>query len=292
MATSFFPSRYRSCQACCQRTVKVRGEKVVQHYHRAVVFHLIGTRVQAPLDLEMIRPGEGEVVAAKRLLERVIRHHGRLFDVVLADAIYFESPFFNFCIDHGKHVIAVLKGDQRVLLQDAQGLFSMATAQAWVQACQSVRAWDDEGFTSAEGIKVPLRVVHTEENHTRRHRKDKGWALETTIHNWWWVTTLPSSNLPTRTFWQIAHARWKIENNLFHTLATYWALDHCFKHNPTAITNFALTLFIAFLLLQCFYERNLKPQRRASLTLIALAEELKVELAIMSSPAPWLGRGG
>jgi hypothetical protein len=74
-----------------------------------------------PLDIELIRPGEGEVIAAKRLLERVLQRYGRFFDAVVGDALYLETPFFNFCIDHGKHVVAVIKGDQRALLQDAQG---------------------------------------------------------------------------------------------------------------------------------------------------------------------------
>jgi hypothetical protein len=88
------------------------------------------------------------------------------------------------------------------------------------------------------------------------------------------------------------HGRWEIENDLFHTLATYWSLDHCFKHEPTAIVNFILTLFIAFVLLQSFYRGNLKPQRRAYLTLIGLARELYFSLATLESPAPWLERGG
>ena len=88
MATSFFPSRHRCCPQCCQRTVKVDGEEVIEYYHRGVVFHLVGFPIAMPLDVEMIRPGEGEVIAAKRLLERALLHYGRFFDVALADAIY------------------------------------------------------------------------------------------------------------------------------------------------------------------------------------------------------------
>ncbi len=75
-------------------------------------------------------------------------------------------------------------------------------------------------------------------------------------------------------------------------MATYWSLDHGFKHEPTAIVNFILTLFIAFVLLQSFYRGNLKPQRRAYLPLIGLARELYFSLATLESPAAWLERGG
>jgi hypothetical protein len=289
---SFFPSRQRCCPQCLQRRLVVKGEEVVEDYHRGVVFYLVGFRTAAPLDVEMLRPGEGELTAAQRLLPRVVKSYGRLFDVVLGDALYFNAPFFNLCLGLGKEVITVLKDEDRVLFQDAQGVFSLTTPQAWEEPRLKVQAWDAEGFTSAEGIQVPLRVLRTEEVLTRRHRQGQGWIQEKESHHWEWVTTLPAARLSTRLLWKIGHARWEIEDDLFHSLATYWSLDHCFRHEPTAIVNFILTLFIAFVLLQSFYLGNLKPQRRAHLTLIGIACELTFGLAIMDGPAPWLKRGG
>ena len=58
-----------------------------------------------------------------------------------------------------------------------------------------------------------------------------------------------------------------------------WALNHCFKHDPTAIVNFVLTPFIAFVLVQSFYYRNLKPQMRGLFgTLISITDELYASL--------------
>jgi len=76
-----------------------------------------------------------------------------------------------------------------------------------------------------------------------------------------------------------------VENDSFNTLSTHWGLNHCYKHDPTAIVNFTLTLFIVFVLLQCFWLRNLKPQRRAHLTLIALAR--KIDRGLIGCRAPW-----
>ena len=148
----------------------------MEYYHRGVVFYLVGFPVAIPLDVEMLRPGEGELTAAQRLLRRVVKSYGRFFDVVLADALYFEAPFFNLCLRHGKDVITVLKDEDRVFFQDAQGVFSQTKPQVWEEGNQKIRAWDAEGFTSAEGIKVPLRVLRTEEIITRRHRRGHGWV--------------------------------------------------------------------------------------------------------------------
>lgn len=289
---SFFPSRHRCCPQCLQRRLVVKGEEVVEYYHRGVVFYLVGFRAAIPLDVEMLQPGEGELTAAQRLLPRVVESYDRFFKVVLADALFFNAPFFNFCLGLGKEVITVLKDEDRVLFQDALGVFSFTAPQTWEERNQKIRAWDAEGFTSAEGIKVPLRVLRTEELINRRHHDGGGWIQKNETHHWEWVTTLPVAQLSTRLLWQIGHGRWEIENDLFHTLATYWSLDHCFRHEPTAILNFILTLFIAFVLLQRFYLGNLKPQRRAHLTLISVAVELALGLAAMSIPAPWLKGAG
>jgi len=288
----FFSSRHRCCPGCSQRKIKIRGKKVIEYYHRGVVCHLVGFDMAVPLDMELIRPGEGEVITAKRLLERVIRNYGRFFDAVTGDALYLEAPFFNFCIERGKHAMAVIKGDDRALLQDAQGLFANMKPGLWDEPRRKIRFWDAEGFTSAQGVKKPLRVLHTEETITRRERIGKKWIETVEDHRWYWATTFPLSQLPTRQLWEIGHRRWDIENDLFNTLSTHWAMDHCFKHESTAIVNFVLTLFIAFVLLQSYYLRNLKPQRRSHLTLIGLANELHLSVVLMTTRPSWLDRGG
>ena len=68
---------------------------------------------------------------------------------------------------------------------------------------------------------------------------------------------------------------------IFNTLSQHWSLDHCYKHDPTAMVNFVLMLFIAFTLIQCFYERNLKePMRKVINSLIAMANQLYAGLGI------------
>jgi DDE family transposase len=239
-----------------------------------VVAHLVGHELAVPVDLEPIRPGEGEIVAARRLAERVFEQYGRVFQVVVGDALYLEAPFFNFCWQHKKHVVAVLKGDQRLLLQDAQGLFSQRPPEVWHEERTTIQVWDEEGFTSCESIQPPLRVLHTVETEVKRQRVAGQWREKMETHNWWWATTLPRAQLSTHPLWRAAHSRWDIENDDFNTLGMHWALNHCFKHDPQAILNFVLTLFVVFVLLQSFYRGNLKPARRARLTLIALGDQL------------------
>lgn len=286
----FFSSRKRCCPSCQTRTVQVKGETVTEYYHQGVVCHLIGEELSLPLDVELLRPGEGEETAAKRLLERVFVNYSRFVDVVAGDALYFDAPFINFCREHHKHVIVVIKGDHRLLLQDAQGVFSQQTPLVWEEPHRRVRCWDQEGLTSAEGVKEPLRVVHTEETIHRRERIGGRWQERDETSNWYWAVTLSKNQVGSQEVYRAGHHRWDIENDCFNTLSMHWALDHCFKHHPTAIENFILTCFIAFVLLQCFWLHNLKPPLRCLIdTLIGLASELYRGLK-PGCQAPWQAR--
>lgn len=261
---------------------------MVEYYHRGVACHLTGFQMAVPMDVEFQRPAEAEVPAAMRLLERVFAHYGRFFDVVSGDGLYLEAPFINFCLRHGKHILVTLKGEHRLLFQDAQGLFADMAPQVWQGPNETIRVWDAEGFTSCEGVEVPLRVVHAEETVTVRRRVAGKWVEQQEHHDWWWATTIPARLLPTRQLWLAGHARWDVENDNFNVLGTHWSLDHCYRHEPTAILNFVLTTFVAYLLVQSFYLRNLKPTIRDRYSLIGLARELLVGLGQQNVQAPWL----
>ena len=286
----FFSSRKRCCPHCQRRTLTVDGQPVTEYYHQGVVCHLIGQSLALVLDVELLRPGEGEETAAKRLLERVFAHYPRFFDIVVGDALYFDAPFINFCLDRHKHVIVTAKGDQRLLLRDAQGLFCQQPPGCWVdkKARRTVRYWDEEGFTSCEGVKRSLRVLRTEETVGHRERIAGQWQETEEVTTWCWATTLSKTQLSTRGLWRYGHGRWDIENDCFNTLATHWGWNHCFKHAATAIVNFLLTSFIVYALLQSFWLRNLKPALRTGLTLIGLAREL--DRGLVGCPAPWSGQ--
>ena len=79
----------------------------LEYYHRVVVAQWIGVTAPPILDLELIGPGEGEVTAARRLLERILRQHSRLIDVISADALYLEAPFLKQVLDLRNPLIVI-----------------------------------------------------------------------------------------------------------------------------------------------------------------------------------------
>jgi len=269
-------SYLRCCDKCLQREVKTSKGSRIQDYHRHVTAILLCKDFPVLLDLELQMPGEDEVAAATRLLERIFLNYPRAFDVVVADGLYARAPFFKTVIAHGKDVIAVLKDDRRDLLQDAMGIFRQEQPVVFQQDGVTRQCWDIEGFTSWTSFGQDVRVVRSVETTTvcRQRTGEK----EDCVAEWMWVTTLSKQRVPTKTFVRIGHGRWDIENKAFNELTTYWHADHVYKHNVVAIEAFWLITMLAYNLFHAFITLNLKPAIRQLYTKLHLARAVAAEL--------------
>lgn len=282
-------SRARCCAECLTREVTVghRGQVVREYYHRVVVAQWVGVTPPALLDVERIRPGEGEVVAARRLLARIVATSGRLIDIVTADALYLEAPFISQVLAAGKHVVVVLKQEARALYEVAEELRGLIAPVVASEGARTTRLWDLPALDAFPTLGRPVRVVWAEEATVRRRRV--GGQLQEGIEEgrWIWVTDLPAAVVPAGTIQRWGHARWDIENRGFNELATLWHMDHCFVHQVVAVEALLLTLALAFVLTYLFYTRNLKPAAWRPLTRLALADRLRADFAQWAGASVW-----
>lgn len=279
-------SEARRCPQCLERRVEKNDRTVTQYYHRVVVAQWIGVKPPGILDVERVRPGEGEVVAARRLLGRILKDYGRLIDVVSCDAIYLEAPFLKDVLAAGKHFVVVLKQENRELYQDAQQLRTLKQPQVIPAVGKTSRIWDLEGLTSFTTLGSPVRVVWAEEQKTFR-RVVGGEKQEVTEDSTWvWVTDLSSQEASAEQIQRWGHDRWDIENRAFNELSQHWDMDHSFVHDPVAIEVLLLALALAFLTTYLFYERNLKEESKRFLSRLALADRFLQDLPLVLAPVP------
>ncbi len=264
-------SRARCCNRCLIREVKAGDKKIKEYYHRVVVAQWAGVTPPPILDLEVVNPNEGEVVAARRLMNRVLANYSRLVDVITADALYLEAPFIRMLLDAGKHFVVVMKQEHRDLFKDADRLRALISPVQIKDGNCTTTLWDISDLTSFGTLGEKVRVVWAEEQ-TLRNRFIAGHRQQVVVCNTWvWVTDLAASSVPARKIQLWGHDRWDLENRGFNELANLWHMDHCFVHNTTAIEALLLTLAIAFVTTYLFYERNLKSAARVHLTRLALA---------------------
>jgi hypothetical protein len=266
----------RHCAGCLQRTIHTaRGDRI-QYYHRAVTLLLAGSELSMLLDAEPIRPGEDEVAAAIRLFDRVVDRYPRAFDVVLGDSLYAQAPFFNHVKSRGKDVLAVLKDEQRDLLQDARSLCTQIKPQVMQVYHRRCCVWDIEELKTWPQCHYPVRVVRSDETGQVIRQLTK--QMEKTGSDWMWVTTLSQWQAPTEAAVRIGHSRWLVENQGFNELVTRWHANHVYRHEANAILVFWLLTMLACNLFAAFYQRNLKPAVQWGFDTLQIAHMMLADL--------------
>jgi hypothetical protein len=199
-------------------------------------------------------------------------------DLVAADALYSQAPFFKAVLAAGKDVITVLKENTPELLREARCLFG-AIEPTW--SSDSLRCWDSEGFGTWEELGRQVRIVRSLE--TKKIRRQLDNEEEETVSEWFWVTTLPTQKASTKAVVELGHRRWAIENEGFNEVTNRWAADHVYRHDPSAIMVFWLLCTVAYNVFGAFWTMNLKPVLRARLSMLQVARDILAELLAASA---------
>lgn len=279
-------SRKRCCSECCQRTLHTEAGDVLEYYHRYSVLRLVGRDLSLMLDAEPVYPGEDELAASRRLVERVVEMYPRAFDVVAGDALYANTEWFKFLLSRGKHALAVLKDNRPNLIADARTLFGALPASLDEPAGnRRRRCWDSDRFTSWPELAPQVRAVRSLETYTVRRQLTQ--QEEELSSDWLWVTTLPKPLASTQAVANMGHDRWTIENQGFNELVNRWHADHVYKHRPAALLVFFLFALLCLNVFMAFYRRNLKPAVRKTLSMLHVAQLIASELyaSLLAGPA-------
>lgn len=275
-------SYLRTWKNCLERVVHFDKGDRTQSYFRYVGAYLTNGKQFFLLDAEEQLPGEGEIACAMRLLERLFKKCPRAFDVVCGDNAYMDPRLWQLVRGHKKHLVAVLKNENRDLLVDARSLFADIRPIVWDDAKVKRLCWDLNGFTTWPQCGENVRVVRSLE--TSKVKRQRSKQEETLESEWFWVTSLPPMLASTKTIVRAGHGRWDIENRGFNELCNQWCGDHGYKYNANALLVCTLLLFIAYNLFHSFIERNLKHQVRVGRTNKYWADLITAELISIFSP--------
>ncbi len=130
--------------------------------------------------MERTKPGEGAATAAIRLWGKVEHRNWRYCDMLCVNALYAQAPFISAVNELGRWVVIKLKQDYYDLVRDMDGLVAGRPPDVELSGMtpkgepipnnhgvtSSVRAWDEEGFTSWDGVDCPLRCLKVVETKT------------------------------------------------------------------------------------------------------------------------------
>ena len=277
------------CEHCLSRRVAVNDEYVTEYYHRYVVLQMVGVTPAVFLDVEALHPGETEAAAGMRLLERFLTRHPRYLDAITLDAFYLQAPFVKKLLKYGLHLLIVLKQENRELYQDAVGLCAGVPAKITKVGTEEIRFWDLGAMQTWTQLGREVRVVRSIEKQLKGKKQKNGeWVYREETKDWIWCIISPEGGEKPDGELTVkwGHARWDEETRGFCELTQHWHLDHCYRHNATAMLACLMILFMAFTLTTIFFQRNLKGLWR-SFTRVALARLLMDDLVLPYTGSFW-----
>ena len=262
---------------------KVNGEMQtdIQYYHRIVVVVLVSTEFPIPLGVRFQKNGEGEVACALALLHDLVRQLGRRFlDVLVGDALYLQAPFVQEVERLGLVWAFTLKENQPELLREAERLTQESPPGVQQEPDREIRYWhlpEVDWPVADRQIRVVKTVRIEQQRRVTVRGKDAARIKGKT------AILLPSTNFYATNFelgsisplfiHQLSRSRWRIDTEVFQTIATDCHLKHPAVHQTTALVVLTMIRFLAYTLSLVFYHRQVRSHaRRKCDTFHALAK--------------------
>jgi hypothetical protein len=301
-ANEHFKSRSRCCPCCCQREVTLtdaEGKKqtVIEYYHRYVFAQINGPKLNTLLDLEPIRPGEGEAEAALRLLGRIRRVYGvRFFDAVTMDGWYVQGPFLRAVEKLGWDWVVVLKQERMEVFQEARALSAGKKPDQQFKdkaRKRDVQLWEanDLRFSEGYGNGRKVRAVHSQEQWIEKKIVGGEKTSQPESSDWWWMVSENLRGYPPQVIYEAGHRRWGIENKGFNELTTYYHLEHCYHHEAVAMLAQMLVLILGFVLFNAFATQHSQLVRLGQMSFKELAHDLDLALEEALEWDVWFASG-
>jgi hypothetical protein len=296
-----FSSYDRHCPHCLVRKVQVKRaggdiEEMDQYYHRYAVAMLLGPLIDVVLAIEPVlneearrdtggeQAGhEGELTAARRLIDSLHDTYATFIDAIVLDALYANGPVMTQLDGYGYGGFIVLKKDHNEPLKEALALWQgQGPCERYddPDKKEHIEFWDCDDIDTLDTYKGKVRVIRAMV--TKPGKAPTTWCFA--------IIGKRARNISRRTALKIIRARWHIEDTAFNQWVQYWNFDHVFRHTSNALMAVLLLWTLAFNLLQLFVYRRLGRPRRPkdpTDTIRHIVEVMLRDVATLPEPIPW-----
>jgi len=200
---------------------------VVGQHHKLSLLAVVGGALVLPVDLEPYGPGDSELGASLRVLDRGVAALGpRFAQYVVADGLYANAPFLHTAGDRGLHALVRLKANLPTLFAAAQARFAgTPPRETFADRGDRVEIWDADDFDPWADLRWPsVRVIRYRQIHP-----------DGTVVEAYWLTDFSARRVSSRTLYRYAKGRWTIENQGFNDSKTRYGLDHVPHHHANSL---------------------------------------------------------
>jgi hypothetical protein len=279
----------RFCEDCMERKIihVVEGEprEEIQYYHRICVVTVVSSAFPIPLGIRFQKNGEDEVSCSLALLRELDEQLGKRFlDVLVADALYLQTPFIKAIERLGWEWVINLKENQPELLAESERVISTLAAEKmndhpelqfwhapevdWLAADRTIRVVKTECRKSKKRLRVKRDAQGGK-------RAEKETVTETGTN--FYASNLELGSVRPVFIHQLGSSRWIIETTVFQTMSTEAHLKRPSVHQGCARALVVLTMIrvLAYTLTLVFFHRQVRSHfRKCLLGFCDLAQEL------------------
>lgn len=264
----------RCCDMCLERKVerKVDGElrECLQYYHRISAVTLVRTPFPVFLGIRFQQAGETEVACSLDLLRQLTAQLGRrFFDVLVADAIYLQTPFVAAIESLGLDWVINLKDNQPALLAEAERLTVAPAACEWSAGNEDFSLWHLPAVDWPVANRL-VRVVKTvrvqkikrvkiKSPGEPRAKEKEEVSLQSTN---FYATNMELGSISPKFIHQLGRSRWTIDATAFQTLTTDCHLKQPSVHQDVALVVLTMIRVLAYTLTTVFYHRQVRSHCR------------------------------
>jgi hypothetical protein len=267
-------SYVRCCEACMERKVerKVDGEirECLQYYHRISAVTLVSTPFPVFLGIRFQQAGETEVACSLDLLRQLVGQLGRRFiHVLVADALYLQTPFVGAIESLNLEWVINLKDNQPALLAESQRLTAASVPSHWSAGNDHFSLWHlpevdwpvaDRMVRVVKTLRVQkIKRVQVERVDEHRSKKKEEVSIQSTN---FYATNVDLGSISPEFIHQLGRSRWSIDTAAFQTITTACHLKQPSTHQDIALVVLTMIRVLAYTLTTVFYHRQVRSHYR------------------------------
>jgi hypothetical protein len=264
----------RCCEACLERAVerKVNGklEEWTQYYHRLSAVTVVSTPFPIFVGIRFQKSGETEVACSLALLQELVAKLGKRFvDILVADALYLQTPFVRALESLGLEWVINLKDNQPDLAAEAERLTNRPADDRDASAHAELQLWHlpEVDWPVADRLIGVVKTVRVQNVNRVAVRKEDGRPVREKqpapiVSTNSYATNVDLGAIPPWFIHQLGRSRWVIDAQAFQTVTTDCHLKQPSVHQSCALVLLTMIRVLAYTLAMVFYFRQVRSHWR------------------------------
>jgi hypothetical protein len=259
-----------------ERTVKrkVDGEleEWTQYYHRLSAVTVVSTPFPIFLGVRFQKPGETEVACSLALLKELVANLGKRFvDILVADALYLQTPFVQALELLGLEWVINLKDNQPDLAAEAELPTNRPADCRDASAQEELQIWHlpEVDWPVADRLVEVVKTVRVQNANRVVVRKQDGQPIKEKkpapiVSTNFYATNVDLGAIPPQFIHQLGRSRWVIDAQAFQTITTDCHLKQPSVHRSPALVVLTMIRVLAYTLAMAFYFLQVRSHARTT----------------------------